>query len=508
MTTPKKPAKQTAAPKNKSHDDQDKRIRHVVENGGSALIAFRDKSTDKYYVGTIDPQQRAHEFHRIGGKPRINEYLKQHGLQELDVVPTYDFRFDPTNEALIDLDQGFINRFKPSEYRKNAARRDGAKLPPTIGRVIRHALGADEEVVEHFLNWFAVLFQFGERTQTAWILQGTTGTGKGLLSAQIIRPLIGSTYCKQVVLANMADVFNSFQEQTIVLFIDEIDTDQVSSAAKLMARLKSNITEGTIPLRAMRTDLREVPNHLNLILASNRPNAMRIEADDRRFNVAPRQEEKLLQPGEKGEELIKQIEDELQEFADYLMSRGADRALARTALDNEPKRLLKIVTQTPVEEVVKSLLEGDLKYFVEQRPAAATQISPAKATFDGGDYVLAQAYVEFLEEALDATTTGKKHVLSHRQLHAVFQLLVGGMPATKTKLTQLLARQNIEIKPQRVNDKTIRGFSVQWKADAKDLEDWRQLIEAERNGAEVDAGSSPAPEPDDREGGATDGAEQ
>ena len=87
---------------------------------------------------------------------------------------------------------------------------------------------------------------------------------------------------------------------------------------------------------------------------------------------APRQEAKLLAAeGESGEDCVAADQTRAaRTFADYLMSREADQAKARQALDNEPKRLLQTVTQTAIEEVAEALREGDLAYFVDQRPSA------------------------------------------------------------------------------------------------------------------------------------------
>ncbi len=192
-----------------------------------------------------------------------------------------------------------------------------------------------------------------------------------MLFNDIIRPLIGDAYCRAVGLGNLEEQFNGFAAETIVLFVDEVDTDQVRQMLKLIARLKRWITEPRIELRAMRQDLRNLDNHLNLILASNQPNSMRIEANDRRCTVCPRQEAKLLDPGEDGAELAQRIAKELPAFADYLRSRPADRSLAGSALDTPAKRLLQAITQTAIEEVAHAFRYGDLAYFVEQRPLGA-----------------------------------------------------------------------------------------------------------------------------------------
>ena len=329
------------------------------------------------------------------------------------------------------------------------------------------------------MNWLAVLFRYRIRTQTAWILQGTTGTGKGLLFNEIIKPLIGDDYCRLVNLANLEDQFNAFVEETIVLFVDEVDTDQVKQMPKLMARFKTMITEAVFPLRAMRQNLREVPNHLNLILSSNQPNSMRIEANDRRFNVCPRQEQKLLAPDETGEELIARIKGELPAFADYLMSREADQAKARQALDNAPKRLLQTITQTAIEEVAFAFRRGDLGYFMDQRPSAEISGAHRSMAFDGRDVYIRPLYRDFLADALNAAGTGSKQVVQHDTLFAVFELLVGEMPKTKTKLTKRLGHQHLEIEPHTQGKTSVRGLGAQWQTQPEQIDEWQALIDQE-----------------------------
>jgi hypothetical protein len=216
------------------------------------------------------------------------------------------------------------------------------------------------------------------------------------------------------------------------------------------------------------------------MLSSNQPNSMRIEANDRRINVAPRQESKLLAPGESSEQLVEQIKSELQDFADYLMSREADKAMARQALDNEPKRLLQAVTQTAIEEVARAFREGDLAYFVEQRPASDHGNPLRLPMFNGAEMNIRSAYWEFLDEAMESAAKKAKHVVRHELLFAVFELLVGGMPSTKTKLSTRLGHQYLNVMPHAQGSKSTRGVGVKWKMEPKEAEQWTRTLEKER----------------------------
>lgn len=447
------------------------------QDGGKMLLAFRDQQNDQYYAGWISPNDRAHRFNVIGTKARIKELFQQHCQPPPEMIPSVDFVFDPANDSLYDFDESFINRYMPSRYLKDARVREDAMIPPTIARLINHTLGDDADVVEHFLNWLAVIFRDRIRTQTAWILQGTTGTGKGLLFSQVLRPLIGEDYCRIVNLSNLDEQFNSFVDKTLLLFVDEVDTDQVKAMAKLVARLKTWITEPRLPLRAMRQDLREVPNHLNIILSSNQPNSMRIEPNDRRFNVCPRQEQKLLAATESGDAIVSQIQSELQSFADYLLSRNADPARARRTLENRPKQLLQHLTQTAMEEVAEAFRRGDLGYFHGYRPAARTYDGSKSHTFGDTEVFISDVYRKFLHEALDASETGVKHIVTHVQLFAVAELLVGDMPKTKAKLSKRLGHEHLTIEPHTVGSRSVRGLAVTWKIDPTQIVRWRSELE-------------------------------
>ena len=168
------------------------------------------------------------------------------------------------------------------------------------------------------------------------------------------------------------------------------------------------------------------------------------------------------------------------------MSREADQAKARLALDNAPKRLLQTVTQTAIEEVALAFRQGDLGYFIEQRPSAESSSTHRSLVFDGHDVYIRPLYRDFLADALNAATTDSKQVIQHETLFAVFELLVGEMPKTKTKLTKRLGHQHLEIVPHTQGRTSVRGLGVQWRADSEQLDQWRAEI-AQEEAANADA---------------------
>jgi hypothetical protein len=90
------------------------------------------------------------------------------------------------------------------------------------------------------------------------------------------------------------------------------------------------------------------------------------------------------------------------------------------------------------------------------------------------------AYWDFLEDALECAAKQEKHVVRHESLFAVFELLVGGMPSTKTKLSKRLGHQNLHIIPHTQGSKSTRGLGVKWGMELEEVERWKVLLTEER----------------------------
>ncbi len=464
--------------KNAAYQDFIKSSQQYLTDSTQTIVyfAFRDAKTDKYHVGSFDRNTEDLNIDPISSKDRISDYFIQHGLDELEIIETFEYVFKPESLTVFDPKNKFVNKFVSTVYLKNAKVIPDSDIPASIERVVHHVFNSDQSLVEHFLNWAACIIQYRCRTETAWILQGTTGTGKGLLIG-LLRKIIGEDYVRTVTIPNLEDNFNGYMDQCLILFIDEVDTDQIKSMPKLISRLKTLITEPKIALRAMRTDLYEVPNHLNIIMASNQPNSMRIEDNDRRFNVSARQDTKLLMPNESGTDLVSRINDELQDFTNYLMSRPADRSLARITIENESKLLLQKTTQTSTEEISQALLNGDLEYFVQNRPCITPKQNLKNSIFDVDEIDLLEEYQYILNQAISSAQEKRCHFLNHKDLFVLFELLNGNMPPTKIKLSKRLSHLRINLSVQNVAGESKRGLSISWTASPENIEAWGKLFD-------------------------------
>ena len=118
-------------------------------------------------------------------------------------------------------------------------------------------------------------------------------------------------------------------------------------------------------IRAMRSNQAEVPNYTNFIFLTNRMDAVKIEEGDRRYNIAPRQEQKLENVYPEVVDGIDDIEKELHKFAALLKSFKVNKQLVRTPISNSAKAQMAQVTMSVMEEFFAAVRHGNLGFFMD-----------------------------------------------------------------------------------------------------------------------------------------------
>jgi len=165
-------------------------------------------------------------------------------------------------------------------------------------------------------------------------------------------------------LQNIEEHFNLYMRNALFLVVDEFHMSSSSiGTMKIADKLKNQITEDTITIRAMRTNQVEIPNYTNFIFLTNRNDAIKIEDGDRRYNIPPRQECKIEEAYPK---LLKELDlmtEELDAFAGYLQTFKIDERMVQTCIDNTAKNQMRHVSMSIMEEFAEALKRGDLLFF-------------------------------------------------------------------------------------------------------------------------------------------------
>lgn len=405
-------------------------------------IVFRDKNTDKYYNAIVEDGVIKH-LATACNKDRLHDFLAQFGVDEPPYIPDWDLVFDPTTTEQYCEARRWMNTFTPTPYILTEATSD--EMPKTLGRVLKH-ICVDQETYAHFINWLAFIFQTRKMSKTAWIFHGTTGTGKGFMFHEIICTLFGKKYTQGITLGELDEKFNGYMENKLFVFVDEIDFDHMQNGGRAFEKLKNHITEPTISLRAMRADSVGLTNYTNFIFASNTFAPIPIPDNDRRFNVAPRQENKLPVPKES---LRVALSVEMPQLAAYLHNFKVNEDKAQSPLLNEARRILIDTSKTSVEEFFDALRNGDLEYFT-----GSVYAGEEMRMFAPEEEVR-----KIVRAWISETQQGNSCKIQATDLGKVYTFMQGGT-LSLNKFGRMCVKNNMPVKSLRFGNQVLRGFEV------------------------------------------------
>lgn len=419
---------------------------------GLIYLAFRDFKTSNYFNGFYDTNTDKLELAMAKSESQLRQFMKQHGQTLGDFIPDWDLVWNPHNPNVVDPTKNELNTYRPSDFFLIARLPHVVSVPPTISKVIDHVLGHDQSTIDHFLNWLACIVQHQTRTGTAWVWQGTQGTGKGVLFHQIITPLLGEVNVVSKRMEELESEFTGYMENKFVVFIDEIEAGKSLYHSKVTAKLKNLIVEPTISIRRMYTPAYMAPNFASMIFASNKPASVEIAPDDRRFNVGPYQTQPIQLTAT---EVDVDIPKELEEFFAYLKQYKADPDRARKPLISAARSTLIDISRTAIDTVSDALLSGNLEFFWEHLTTTKNASS---------NPIVNMKYTAFRELIVDLVNT-QDPKLTRDDLFAIMEWCVGSMPQSPHKFTALLKHHRIHLTQIWKNNRNVRGIDVAWQPD-------------------------------------------
>lgn len=474
-------------------------IRGNTEAEGNMMpvpVVFSDKRTDIYYRGLIDRVKNTVIEMNMSSRVGLDDWMAQYQGVMPENVPVFTYEFNPTDQRTVDLPRRFINKFQPTPVMCNPPEIDdkfkglgykswmvGFDLCPNIYKVIRSVTGDSDLEMGHFINWLAYIIKEKKKTQTAWVLHGVEGTGKGVLFERVLRPIFGEKYAVQTTMSALEDGYNAWLEEALIVMVDEFQFSTAKSRQAVLNMLKNYITEPNAWVRAMRTNGVSVPNFSNWMLCGNERDMMRPGDEDRRYNIAPRQDLKLLDRYPELRGNLHLLNEEAPLFASMLMHFNYEEVEVKEALNNDAKNTMRAAARTIVDDFMVGIRTGNLDFFLD---------------------------VLFREEALDTEpslpaaknavrgmiknyTPGSTTSVSVGNLLATFKSMVGDSKMSDKAFGKLLVRYGITSERKRVYG--IRDRYVELPLQHPDIEQLRAeyLIEAAQSKNVVDFPSAKAP---------------
>lgn len=441
-------------------------------SNGLLYLAFCDRKTSAYWRGTYDEKTDTLEIYQAKNETQLRHFAKQHGMPLGDFIPEWDLVFNPNDSVRVDIQNRTVNTFQPSEFMKMTGLKAPKIIPPTIAKVMNHALGGDVDIVEHFVNWLAYIIQERDRTTTCWVLHGTEGTGKGILTTDIMRPLLGPSNTVFKRMEELAEHYNTFMRGALLVVVDEVQTSALANENAVTAKMRNFISEKFIPVRAMHATGVETRNYTNWMFLSNKPDPTQIPKGDRRHNVAKYQPVPLKAIfNEPIEDVKARIAKELPAFFAYLLFYPMDRNKAMSVIDSADRNTMISISQSSIDTVAGAILDGDFEYLIDQLPSGHTYSDNTLSA------IRLDNYKHCLASLIQRTNpkTGKCNI-SREELRMLFEFTVGNMPNTPNKFTSLLKHHRIHIEKVWINNATTSGIATTW-TDQSSFGTWLTMLQ-------------------------------
>lgn len=458
----------------------DKYSEVIRERSDLLPVVFRDFASDKHYAALVAPGKDAIERMAEIQKHNVDDWLAEQGRSVPDPIPTWDIEFDPQGEIVYDPHRKVLNRFQLNPILRNpidimpqyhcTLGEVGNKLGelcPTVAKIIWHITGSSETEYEYFLNWLAAVIQLRRKLATAWVFSGVPGTGKGVFYDYILRPLIGEAYARKKRIDHLEDKFDSHMAETLIAVYDEFRLQDARDASKALDKIKDEIAAETGEIRAMRQESQTRKLYANYLFFSNHTDAVRIEEGDRRFNVCPPQMRKLLDTYVGLEKDYDKIEEELPQFASFLMHYTIDERAARTCLENEAKERMKEAALSWHEQFCLALRRGDLDYFLDD-------LSGDIASSDVNEVFAQNSARKVIDEWIRCALINEPVISPVTHLYTVYCALAP-QATTRKKFATMLSRNDVDVQRLRVGGVRERAIQVQFHSRYRTDEELEQL---------------------------------
>jgi len=274
-------------------------------------------------------------------------------------------KFDPleTKEFYQIEDRWFRSSFVPTKYR---VCKTPNKHPKIILKLILHLSGNDEKKFDWFINWIAYFFQTLEKSTVSLVLKGDQGTGKGIFFTEILSPLFGEKCCITVDDDRLGSNFKNWLIEKLFYNLNEISHD-IKGRKSIKNFLKQLTTDRLIQAEIKYESSCGVEIFGNVLVTSNELAPLEIEPSDRRYTVF-QAGWSLKKTDDMSDtfQLVKDIKEELSDFAAFLSQYRINQEQYNSPLDTPEKKILTENTTDRFSFFVARLKDQDLEYFINE----------------------------------------------------------------------------------------------------------------------------------------------
>ena len=198
----------------------------------------------------------------------------------------YDYTYLPGEDRIVQIGRlKFINRFNQNSVpmpRQPSTIEDHA----AISTMRKHFDMLIPEAAERelLLDWIAYCVQF-PREKITWspLLHSVDGAGKSWV-AGLLACMLGGDNVRSISGENLKEDKTSWAEGRKVVVIEEVRLHG-NSRYDVLDKMKPYVTNASVPVRRMHTDVYEIINVTNYLMFTNYDDALPINQNDRRYFI-------------------------------------------------------------------------------------------------------------------------------------------------------------------------------------------------------------------------------
>lgn len=381
----------------------------------------------------------------------VISYLKTKELPPInrDTLTTIHVTYDPR------IPYGFSPATVPTNRFRKVPQFNLCQLPviprinqpfPSIEAIIKH-ICVDATTYERLIQWVASVIQTKRPNRTAWIFTGVPGTGKGLFTETILKALVGHKNVRTITTDDLESGYNGYAANNMFLIYDEAQWESMRMKS-IDHALKTIVTSEELSINEKYLRSKPTPNFNNLIICSNEHEPIRISHDDRRYNIAPRQEVSLLK--RYGATALKNMVDsiytEIPNFYDALMSEHLRPELIHQIAHTDARANLIAHNEWDMMTVSRALKTGNLLFF------AQACIAPDMSSTTG---IMQSKYNElvlrFIKEGMTTVTIPEMKLL--------YKIHCAKVQDSYTNFKKQLLRSGLNLDETQQH----QGFFVEWQ---------------------------------------------
>ncbi len=418
----------------------------------SNKLVFIDTLKSKYMGGCEEPGVEGFVCREQGGTEHVKQFCLYHEIPYPVVYPRARYELIFNSDERANFGGGYVNIYDaPELLRKSVPGSYIPKRTDMIHNVIDHVFAHDQQIVNRFYNNLAWFVQTRQKMITSFLMQGVEGTGKGLLFEHVLQQIFGERFTGTADQDAFGNQFNSFLTSNVLVLVNEVSGNFSSASGKNLStieKMKIAITDENVQIEGKSKDRYNGKNVCSFLFATNRRDGITLSNNDRRFNVAPRQEVRIQDtawwPGY--EQIVKTIQDQVQDFVWYLKQYPADPTLLGKVIENAPKRVLQVMSQSNAELFFEAVKTGDIKWILEN------------IVKDDGF----ASDLRFNEIGRKARGLINKDRVSSDTLRVLYNN-INGKDLNPVQFGKLAAGHlGTESKPLKIDGKTSRGYEIDW----------------------------------------------